>query len=345
MKVLVVNNMVPNIRGGAEELADHLVANLRLAGHDAELLRIPFRWDPAEKIIDEMLMCRGFRLINVDRVIALKFPAYLVPFDNKVFWLLHQFRQAYDLFDAGQSHIPSNEEGNALREAIMEADNMAFGRARAIHCVGREVQKRLQQYNGVRSDVLRAPLNDEALFFNREYGDYIFAGGRINAGKRQHLLVEAMAKAGSQVRLVIAGPPDSPADALRIEALVAEHGLQDRVTLEFGFLPRSRIADYVNGALACAYLPFEEDSYGYVTMEACQAKKAVITVDDSGDVLELVRDGQTGFVCSPDAEGVARALDLAWEDRERTQAIGRAAHATWVAMDINWPATVARLLA
>ena len=32
----------------------------------------------------------------IDRVIATKFPAYCVRHPNKVAWVLHQFRQAYD---------------------------------------------------------------------------------------------------------------------------------------------------------------------------------------------------------------------------------------------------------
>lgn len=54
MKVLVVNNAAPFIRGGAEELADRLVRELNAtSGIEAELLRIPFRWEPAECIADQ----------------------------------------------------------------------------------------------------------------------------------------------------------------------------------------------------------------------------------------------------------------------------------------------------
>ena len=42
MKVAVVNNQAPFIRGGAELLADWLVAALKERGHQAELIRIPF---------------------------------------------------------------------------------------------------------------------------------------------------------------------------------------------------------------------------------------------------------------------------------------------------------------
>ena len=36
--------------------------------------------------------------VAVDRLIGLKFPAYLIPHPRKVIWLLHQHRQAYDLW-------------------------------------------------------------------------------------------------------------------------------------------------------------------------------------------------------------------------------------------------------
>ena len=70
MKVLVLSTMVPFVHGGAEELCDHLVGNLRLAGVDAEAFRIPFTWNPADRLIDEMVIARTLRLDNVDRVIA-----------------------------------------------------------------------------------------------------------------------------------------------------------------------------------------------------------------------------------------------------------------------------------
>ena len=41
MKLLVANNATPFVRGGAELLADRLVLELRRAGHEAEVLRLP----------------------------------------------------------------------------------------------------------------------------------------------------------------------------------------------------------------------------------------------------------------------------------------------------------------
>lgn len=90
MKVLVVNNTAPFVWEGAEELATHLQESLIASGHEAEVLRIPFRWEPTSRIPSQMLMVRALEMYNVDRVIALKFPAYLIRHPHKTPRLLHQ---------------------------------------------------------------------------------------------------------------------------------------------------------------------------------------------------------------------------------------------------------------
>ena len=343
MKVLVVNNAAPFLRGGAEELADHLVRELAATkGVEAELLRLPFAWTPTERLIEEVLIHQSFRLINVDRVIALKFPAYLVPHEHKTLWLLHQFRQAYDLGDAGQGLGDDGREG-AIKRAVRRADDLAFSATRRVFCNSPVTRDRLRRYNGREAEVLYPPLNDAALFTGGEAGGYVFAGGRVAPGKRQHLLVEAMAQVRAPGRLLIAGPPESEEYAERLRALVAEHDLHDRVELRFGFHPRADVAGWMNGAAACAYLPFDEDSLGYVTMEAFAAGKPVLTTTDSGGLLEMVSEA-TGAVVEPAADALAAALDRLLADPARTAALGRAAKAEWDGRGLDWPSTVHRLL-
>jgi glycosyltransferase involved in cell wall biosynthesis len=344
MKVLIVNNMAPFVWGGAEELAANLQKNLAAAGHEAEVLRIPFQWEPASRIPSQMLMVRALELQNVDHVVALKFPAYLIRHPSKTLWLLHQYRQAYDLFDAGQSNLPPGSEGAQLRTVIANADNESFAEARKILTNSDVTRQRLRKYNGFDAEVLLPPINDPELFCGGPVGDYLFAGGRVNGMKRQHLLLEALAKAPHQARLVVAGPPDSPADGDRLHALVERLGLSDRVRLDLRLLPRAAYADYVNGAAAVAYLPFDEDSLGYVSMEAATAGKALITTSDSGGILTLARHQETGWVVEPEPDALATALAEACGDRQRAAERGAAARALWLALGATWPHTVERLL-
>lgn len=344
MKILIVNNMAPFVWGGAEELAVHLQRNLVAAGHQSEVLRIPFQWEPATRIPSQMLLVRALELWNVDRVIALKFPAYLIRHPHKTLWLLHQYRQAYDLFDAGQSNLPADETGEQIRRLIAAADRECFEESRRIFTNSEVTRKRLEQYNGFTATVLPPPLNDPERFAGGAPEGYVFAGGRVNGMKRQHLLIEAMAYTPPGTRLLIAGPPDTPADGTRLLELVERLGLQDRVQLDLRFLPRQVYADYVNGAIAVAYLPFDEDSLGYVAMEAATAGKALITTRDSGGVLGLVQHGRTGWVSDPAPESLAEALITLGANNAQTRELGMAARAHWLGMGITWPQTVEALL-
>ena len=344
MKVLVLNNMVPFLKGGAEALAENLVRSLNATrGVQAELVRIPFKWEPAERLIEEILICRSMRLYGTDLMIGLKFPAYLVPHKRKRIWLLHQFRQAYDLWDMGQSNIPSTTRGQEIRQAVIEADKHCFLDCEKILAT-RLVANRLLHYNGFDSEIMMAPLNDPELFEGGNYGSYVFCGGRINAAKRQHLLVEAMRFTGSNVKLVVAGPADTTADAERLQNSVERYNLSDRVHLDIGFLPRERIAKYMNEALACFYSPVDEDSVGYVTMEAFSAAKAVLTTSDSGGVLDIVHDGNTGLVAQPEPQSLAAAIDRLANNRNMTMEMGKQGRERWNGMNVTWPATIERLL-
>ena len=344
MKILVVNNMSPFVWGGAEELAVNLRRALIRDGHEAEVVRIPFQWKPATRIPSQMLMVRAMEIHGVDRVIALKFPAYLIRHPHKTIWLLHQYRQAYDLYEVGQTNLPSDSRGEAIRALITHADMEAFQETRRLLTNSIVTRDRLKRFNGFNAGVLLPPVNDPHLFEADEIGNYIFAGGRINGMKRQLLLIEAMRHASAATKLVVAGPADLPEDERLVRAAVSEHGLEDRVTLDIRFLPRGVYARYVTRSRAVAYIPYDEDSYGYVAMEGAMAKRAVITAGDSGGVVGLAQPGVTGWLAEPKPESLAEAMSAACADASQAAKRGQAAHQLWQSLDINWSRTVEALL-
>ena len=343
MKVLVLTTCVPFLRGGAEILRDSLVARLQEMHVEAEAVSIPFTWDPPELLIEEMLIARGLRLTNVDRVIALKFPAYLIPFENKVIWLLHQYRQAYDLWDASQTNLSETTRGDVIRNMIYRADNSAFAAAKAIFTSSPVTRDRLRRYNGFDSEVLPAPLEDPELFVGGESQGYVVATGRVGEGKRQHLLLRSLRYAPG-VRLIIAGPPENSEACYLLQRIVAEEGLEDRVKLDLRFLPRAELSDLINHSLAVACLPFDEDSVSYVAMEAFQAGKPVVTLTDSGGVLEIVKNNETGWVVEPTKEALGAALITMTADPARAASYGVAGRAVLSERGITWRRTIERLL-
>jgi glycosyltransferase involved in cell wall biosynthesis len=161
--------------------------------------------------------------------------------------------------------------------------------------------------------------------------------------KRQYLLLQALAKTDKRVKLIIAGPPDSPADAAKLIDMVQALGVADRVRLDLRFLPRATYVEYVNGAMAVAYIPFDEEM-GYVTMEAATASKALITTNDSGGVLALVKDRVTGWVAEPTVESLAAAMSAVVASKSITVEYGAAANALWNSLGVNWNETIEALL-
>jgi glycosyltransferase involved in cell wall biosynthesis len=99
------------------------------------------------------------------------------------------------------------------------------------------------------------------------------------------------------------------------------------------------------GALACAYLPFEEDSYGYVSLEAYQACRPVVTCRDSGGTLEIVEDGVTGRIAAPDPISLARVLDELAADPAAARRMGHAGRRRMDELNISWDHVVERMLA
>lgn len=336
MKIAIVNNQVPFVYGGAEFLADWLRERLLAVGHSCEIVRIPFKWNPPHNIVDHMLAARLIKLPSIDRVIALKFPAYYVEHDNKVLWLLHQFRQAYDLWGTAFQEIPDTPEGLAIRAAVFNADNRYLRLAKRIHTNSSVVSNRLLRFNGISSTVLYPPLRDEGVFHCEEYGDYILCPGRINEAKRQHLLVEAMRFVQSSVRVIIAGKPESQEYSRRLEGIVKEYHLEDKVELRMRFLSEEEKIALYAGALATAYVPFCEDSYGYVTLESYYSRKAVITCIDSGGILDVVQDSTSGYVVAPIASSLASAMDRMMLNRSGAEDMGGRGFQNILELNISW---------
>ena len=130
----------------------------------------------------------------------------------------------------------------------------------------------------------------------------------------------------------------------KLTETVARLGLGGRVRLDLRFLPRKTYADYLNGVAAVAYLPFDEDSLGYVAMEAATAAKALITTIDSGGILGLVKHEETGWVAEPNTESLSKVMNSVFESAAQTKLYGQAARDLWESLGIKWPKTVEALL-
>jgi glycosyltransferase involved in cell wall biosynthesis len=344
VRVLVASTFVPFVHGGANIIVDDLTRALRERDHEVDTIQIPFvsAWD---EMLEQML---AIRMIDVsassDVLIAIRTPSYLLRHPNKRLWFIHHHRGAYDLWGTPWQDIPATPEGLAVRDAIIAADNRYLPEAQRIFTNSQIVSDRLRQFNDLDSEVLYPPLGTPEVFTNDQAGDYLFYPSRIVGHKRQGLVLEAAARMVTDARVVIAGVPDDPNQLSVLQEEIVRNGLEKRVDLIPRWISEQEKADLISRSLGVLYVPFLEDSYGYVTLEAFQAHKPVITCSDSGGPLEIVEDGVNGLVVDPDPASVASAMDRLRTNPDVAAAMGERAHQTLRRKDINWDHVVSSLL-
>jgi glycosyltransferase involved in cell wall biosynthesis len=338
VRVVVAAPQVPFVRGGAELMADDLVAALQARGHEAELVTMPFKWYPGTRVLDQAFLWRLVDLTEsdgrpIDRVIATKFPAYCVRHPNKVAWVLHQFRQAYDYDRTDLGQFSETPEDRATRAAVQRLDEVALGEARRVFATSRNVADRLRRFNGIEAEVLPHPPQTLA-YRSAEPEGFVLSVNRLDRAKRIDLLIAA-AKAQPDLRIVIAG--EGP-DRGRLEQLAGDLNGQ----VEFaGRVDDERLADLYARCLAVYYAPVDED-FGMVPYEAFLSAKPVLTTSDAGGPLEVVHDRETGLVVAPEPAELARACAYLASHVDEAKAWGRAGKA--VAERVTWDACVDSLL-
>lgn len=343
LRIAVCSGQIPFIRGGSEIQTDALAEQLRKHGHTVDIIRIPFRWYPKDEVLKGYLTWRMINLDEsegkpIDRVICLKYPAFVVRHAYKVTWLVQQFRQAYDLFGTEHTHFDSSEADTELRRVIQQIDTHTLKESRHIFTNSRNTGNRLLQYNQLHSEPLYVPPALDGKFHNSGYGDYILSLSRLNRLKRIEQLVRAMGRVQTPVRCRIAGEGEEM-DALR--RLAREVGAASRIEF-LGFVTDEQALALYAGALAVYYAPVDED-YGLATVEGMKSQKPVITTEGSGGVLEFVQDGVTGFITPVnDPQAMARRIDELYSDRKLAERMGAAALP--LVADITWDATIKKLL-
>ena len=337
-RVLVCTAQVPFASGGAERHAEGLVREIVAFGHEAELVRLPFKWYPRAEILTSALAWRLLDLSEadgkrVDLVIPMKFPSYLVRHENKVVWLIHQFRQAYDRFGTAESDFTASPEDTRWRELIAASDRTGLTEARKIFTNARNTADRLARFNGIEAEALYHPPPLAGRYRTEATQGFALAAGRLDAWKRMDLAIGAAA--AGKFRLVIAG---DGADRARLEALARKSGADVRFV---GRVSDDELLGLYATCGAVIFPPADED-YGYIALEAFLSKKAVVTCTDSGGPLEFVIDGENGRVVAPDAAALAEAIGALLADPQKSREFGERGFER--VREIRWENAVRALL-
>jgi glycosyltransferase involved in cell wall biosynthesis len=343
MRIALLNTFMPYVRGGAEILVDDLAEQLRYYGHDVIMCQLPFPHSLEAPLITTIEAARMLCFDEFDRVIAFKFPAYCIKHHAKVIWMFHQFRQVYELW-GGQYGLQPGPVGESIRKIVLTADNEDIPLSRHIYTNSLEVANRLNRFNGIDANILMPPLKHQELYFTGKTGDYIFYPSRITPLKRQHLAIDAMRYVKSGVRLIITGICSEDEYLNQLKKLVHENNLEKRVELRNQWISEKEKIDLHANALGTIYIPYQEDSCGFVSMEALYSGKPVISCTDSGGTRELVQDTINGFMVEPTPQAIAEALDKLYNDKNMAEHMGKAGLDDINQRDITWPSTIGKLL-
>ena len=188
-------------KGGAERFYQGLVGSLNRDLIRAELVEVVSDESCFDAIKETYLRLYDLDLSQYFGVISTKAPAYLIRHPNHICYLLHTMRVFYDMFDREFPH--PNEDMLKQRQLILALDSAALKapHTKEIFVIGKEVQQRLLEYNGLHSKVLYPATTLDGFYSNKF--EYVFLPGRLHRWKRVDLIIKAMRYVQSPVRLLI----------------------------------------------------------------------------------------------------------------------------------------------
>jgi glycosyltransferase involved in cell wall biosynthesis len=341
MRIAVLRPQVPFARGGAEIFTDELVAELRARGHEADLVSVPFKWYPGARVLTQAFLWRLLDLEEadgrpIDVVVATKFPSYVVRHREKRVWLVHQFRQAYELDRTELGQFGEGAEDRAVRRKVQDLDRVALGEATRLFATSGNVAGRLERSTGLVAEVLPHPA--QALDYRDDGpGAFVLSVNRLDRAKRVDLLIEAASLEPSLEVVVVGEGPDGE----RLRRLAHDRGVDGRVRFT-GRVGGDELARLYAGCFASYYAPVDED-FGLGPYESFLSGKPVITATDAGGPLDVVHDGSTGRVVAPEASAVAAAAVWLRDHPHEAVAFGRTGKT--IAEEVTWDRAIGRLLA
>lgn len=147
---------------------------------------------------------------------------------------------------------------------------------------------------------------------------YALSVSRLASTKRIELLIEAMDHVNPEIHLKIVG--EGPEER-KLRELADKNS-----RIEFlGFVTNQELEELYSSAFALPFVPRDEE-YGLVVLEAMHCHTPVITTNDSGGPLELVRDGVNGFIVNPDPKEIASKITYLYQNPGHAEELGNKGH-------------------
>jgi glycosyltransferase involved in cell wall biosynthesis len=155
---------------------------------------------------------------------------------------------------------------------------------------------------------------------------YIVFVGRIEERKGVRALIKAMLRVWQEnphVKLVMVGSDTGLGETL-LQTLPSAYRKQVVMT---GFIPRDRLACYYANAAVCV-LPSQWENLPYTCLEA-MASNTVVVASKNGGMSEIIEDGISGFLVSPeDTQSISDCVLRLLNDKDLRERMGKNARST-----------------
>lgn len=342
-KIAICHAQVPFFYGGGELHAESLRDELNKRNFHADIVTLPYKWYPNDQLVQSMV---NWRLVDlsesngekIDLVIPMKFPSYGVQHHNKVVWLMHQFRQAYDLLGTQFSDFDASPESQSTIELVKRFDFNSLNESQRLYTTSYNNANRLKKNNNIVAEVLYHPPKHYGKYFTEKYDNFVLSVGRLDRLKRTDLLIRAMKYTDKNINCIIAG---TGPEKENLEKLIHDLGIENRVRL-VGFIDDQQLLQYLANCLCVYYAPYDED-YGYVTLEAFLSKKPIISYEDSGGVLEFVKNDENGYILKKeeDYHEIATKINNLYLNKKKAVLFGELGYN--LVKDISWDNVIDKL--
>lgn len=169
------------------------------------------------------------------------------------------------------------------------------------------------------------PVADTGRVEARRAGDYLLAVSPLWAKKNVHNIIEALSLLSlspgrRNIKLKIVGTGPCLSD---LRALAESLRLDSQVEF-LGYLCDKELAETYRGARMSVYVPIDEP-FGLIAVESMNQGVPPI-VSNHGGLSEIVVHGESGLLVNPfDPNEIARAIELVWDDEEKSRQMGLAA--------------------
>lgn len=198
-------------------------------------------------------------------------------------------------------------------------------------------------YNGIDTEIFQPhPSRSDLLAKYAPNGEILFMfAGRLVRWKGAQYLIEAAALLAAQnlpIKILIAGDGPYRSD---LEALAARLGVTDRIIF-LGNLPNRCLPDYYAICRAIIGTSFANETFGIALCEAAACERPVVA-SAFGGFVEVVRDGETGFLYTPqNSKELAEKLTILANDAVLADAMGKKGR-EFVLQNFTWQQVAARV--